>query len=298
MSAYGLPDDVISDRGLQFVSKFWEAFCGCLGIANYHTSGYHPEANGQAEVINKILTCFLHSFLLAPIGNWVELLPLAEFAFANSHTASHKSTPFYVLRGYHPCYSTNTILSKSPVADVAASNLTRIWDLAHWTLAEAQLCYKSQADHKCLPALLFKVGDKVWLLRTALKDKIKFKKLQPRKLGPFKVLRHLGKGELKLPVHWCVHNFHASYLEPVTVNSFHPATPKPKLISVDGSDEFEVEYIVDSRYSRKKLQYLVHWKDFSVADRSWEPAHSLAHSKDLVQQFHAKHPEKPGGSKQ
>jgi len=120
-------------------------------------------------------------------------------------------------------------------------------------------------------------------------------------LGPFKVLRHLSKGafKLKLPVHWRVHNtFHASYLEPVTVNSFLPATPKPKPISVDGSDEFEVEYIVDSRYSRKKLQYLVHWKDFSVADCSWEPAHSLAHSKDLVQQFHAEHPEKPSDSKQ
>ncbi len=46
---HGLPVDVVSDRGPQFVSKFWTEFCGQLGATARLSSGYHPQTNGQAE---------------------------------------------------------------------------------------------------------------------------------------------------------------------------------------------------------------------------------------------------------
>ena len=40
---------VTSDRGSEFVSKFFKALALTLDIKLYFTSGYHPEANGQTE---------------------------------------------------------------------------------------------------------------------------------------------------------------------------------------------------------------------------------------------------------
>ena len=61
---HGFPKDIVSDRGPQFVSKFWREFCKLIGATASLTSGYHPEANGQAERLNQQLEtglrCVVH----------------------------------------------------------------------------------------------------------------------------------------------------------------------------------------------------------------------------------------------
>ncbi len=59
---YGLPEDIVSDRGPQFTSRVWSAFCQQLDINFSLTSGYHPQANGQVERLNQELTRFLRSY--------------------------------------------------------------------------------------------------------------------------------------------------------------------------------------------------------------------------------------------
>ncbi len=49
---HGLPVDVVSDRGPQFVSKFWREFCRLLGATVSLSSGFHPQTNGQIEQAN------------------------------------------------------------------------------------------------------------------------------------------------------------------------------------------------------------------------------------------------------
>lgn len=44
---HGLPQDIVSDRGPQFIAVFWRNFCSALGIKTSLTSGYHPQSNGQ-----------------------------------------------------------------------------------------------------------------------------------------------------------------------------------------------------------------------------------------------------------
>ena len=46
---HGFPKDIVSDRGPQFVSRFWREFWRLIGATASLTSGYHPEANGQTE---------------------------------------------------------------------------------------------------------------------------------------------------------------------------------------------------------------------------------------------------------
>ena len=48
-SLHGLPDTIVSDRGVQFVSLLWEALSKWLGIALKPLSAYHPQTNGQTE---------------------------------------------------------------------------------------------------------------------------------------------------------------------------------------------------------------------------------------------------------
>ncbi|MGL4947539.1 MAG: integrase catalytic domain-containing protein, partial [Cetobacterium sp.] len=40
---YGLPEDIVSDRGTQFTSQVWRTFCKHLDINVSLTSGYHPQ---------------------------------------------------------------------------------------------------------------------------------------------------------------------------------------------------------------------------------------------------------------
>ena len=52
---HGLPNDVISDRGPQFVSHFWQRLLQTLGISVNFSSAYHPQTDGQTERVNQIL---------------------------------------------------------------------------------------------------------------------------------------------------------------------------------------------------------------------------------------------------
>ncbi len=58
---HGLPVDVVSDRGPQFVSKFWTEFCQKLGATASLSSGYHLQTNGQAEWANQDLERVLYA---------------------------------------------------------------------------------------------------------------------------------------------------------------------------------------------------------------------------------------------
>ncbi len=58
---HGLPVDVVSDRGPQFVSKFWTEFCQKLGARASLSSGYHLQTNGQAEWANQDLETVLYA---------------------------------------------------------------------------------------------------------------------------------------------------------------------------------------------------------------------------------------------
>lgn len=49
---FGLPDDIMSDRGSQFTSRVRTALCKNLNVNVSLTSGYHPQSNGQTERLN------------------------------------------------------------------------------------------------------------------------------------------------------------------------------------------------------------------------------------------------------
>jgi hypothetical protein len=46
LSLHGIPKTIVSDRGPQFVSKFWEELHKSLGTKLLHSSSYHPQTSG------------------------------------------------------------------------------------------------------------------------------------------------------------------------------------------------------------------------------------------------------------
>ena len=62
---------------------------------------------------------------------------------------------------------------------------------------------------------------------------------------------------------------------------------------VEGVLEFEVNSNLDSRYRRRKVQYLVDWVGYDASDRSWEPVANINHANDAVANFHRFFPSRP-----
>ncbi|KAM8952931.1 constitutive coactivator of peroxisome proliferator-activated receptor gamma [Pelodytes ibericus] len=61
---HGVPQFIISDRGSQFISRFWKCLCNHLGITLHLSSAYHPRSNGQTERTNQVLKQYLRQLMV------------------------------------------------------------------------------------------------------------------------------------------------------------------------------------------------------------------------------------------
>ena len=295
---HGLPDDIISDRGTQFTSKFWQSLFKILQVKIKLSSAYHPQTDGQTERVNQVLEQYLRCSINYHQDNWVDLLPIAEFAYNNTFQESIRQTPFFANYASHPRFdSLNLSLAKNPAAQDLATRLSEIHKEMKARLVEAQERQKMNADKSRKQHPNISVGDKVWLLRRNLKTRRTSDKLDYRRLGPFLVTKQVNEVayRLDLPTSMKIHPvFHVSLLEPYkesTIPGRLQAPPPP--IEIDGEEEFEVSEILDSRINRRKLEYLVHWQGYEVSERTWEPAANFDNAPEMIEEFHRQYPTKP-----
>uniref|UniRef100_A0A8C7WW16 Integrase catalytic domain-containing protein n=1 Tax=Oryzias sinensis TaxID=183150 RepID=A0A8C7WW16_9TELE len=75
---HGIPVDIVSDRGPQFISQVWKAFCTTLGATVSLSSGYHPQSNGQAERTNQELEAALRCLAAQNQQDWSRFLVWIE----------------------------------------------------------------------------------------------------------------------------------------------------------------------------------------------------------------------------
>jgi len=146
-SKHGVPSYVTSDRGSEFVSKFFRSLGTTLDMRLHFTSGYHPEGDGQTERTNQTLEQYLHVYCNYQQDNWSKLLPLVEFAYNNALSATTGVSPFFANKRYHP----NIIVHpKCDIASFQAHNFTVDLDELQSTLkaeiSMAQQCYQKSAD--------------------------------------------------------------------------------------------------------------------------------------------------------
>ena len=114
-SKHGISSHVTSNRGLEFVSNFFQSLGTALNMWLHFTSGYYPKGDGQTKCTNQTLEQYLCIYCNYQQDNLSELLPLVEFAYNNALSATTGVSPFFTNKGYH---SNITI---HPEHDIASS---------------------------------------------------------------------------------------------------------------------------------------------------------------------------------
>ncbi|KAK9156418.1 hypothetical protein Sjap_003898 [Stephania japonica] len=181
---------------------------------------YHPQTDGQSERLIQILEDMLRMCVLEYGRSWEEYLHLCEFAYNNSYQASIGMAPFEALYG-RPCRSPSCWAEPEDVTaigpEIVVDHTEKIRQI-RLRLKGAQERQKKYYDlyHG---ELEYRVGDFVYLKVSPLKGHKRFGikgKLAPRFIGPFRVVKRVGKVayELELPppmlgIH---HVFHISML--------------------------------------------------------------------------------------
>ena len=101
---HGLPKTIISDRGSQFLAKFWRALCKALKIEALLSTPYHPRTDGQSERVNAILEQYLQAYVNYLQDDWEAWLHLAEFATNNHASETTRMSPFFANYGQDPLW--------------------------------------------------------------------------------------------------------------------------------------------------------------------------------------------------
>ncbi|GKE80718.1 putative reverse transcriptase domain-containing protein [Tanacetum coccineum] len=179
VARHGIPASIICDRDGRFTSNFWKSFQKAFGTDISMSTAYHPETDGQSERTIQTLEDMLRACM-------IDFGKVGEAQLTGPELIQETTKKI--------------VLIKQRM--LAALNRQ-----------------KSYADRKQKP-MEYEVGDRVMLKVSPWKVVMRFGKrgkLNPRYVGPFKVLAKVGKVayKLELPQEFCRvhHTFHVSNLK-------------------------------------------------------------------------------------
>ncbi|GKB49247.1 putative reverse transcriptase domain-containing protein, partial [Tanacetum coccineum] len=253
-----------------------------LGTSLDMSTVYHPQTDGQSKRTIQTLEDMLRACVIEFGKGWVNHFPLVEFSYNNSYHASIKAAPFEVLYG-RKCRSPICWVEVGEVQltgpEIVQETIEKIVQIKQ-RMQAARDRQKSYADLKRKP-MEFPVGDKVMLKVSPWKGVIRFGKrgkLNPRYVGPFKVLEKVRSVayKLELPKELSrVHNtFHVSNLKKCHAD-------EPLAVPLDGLHfddklqfvEEQVE-IMDREVKRLKRSCIqlvkVRWNSKRGPEFTWE----------------------------
>ncbi|KAG1952342.1 retrotransposable element [Pimephales promelas] len=297
---YGLPEDIVSDRGPQFTSRVWSAFFKALQVNVSLTSGYHPQSNGQAERLNQDIIRFLRTYCHDHQEDWSRYLIWAEYAQNSLQKHFTGLTPFQCILGFQPpLYPWSGEPTNVPAINDWLRRSEETWDQAHTHLQRAVRRFKRQADHRRRAGSEYQPGQWVWLSTRDLRLQLPCKKLNLRYVDPFKILRQITplSYRLALPNNFRIApTFHVSLLKPAADptegGENRSQDPNPPPILIEGEEAYRVHQLLDSRRRGRMLLYLVDWEGFGPEERSWVNAMDIL-DPALTTEFHHNHPNKP-----
>ena len=200
---HGMPRSIVTDRDPLFLSNIWKELFKQIGTKLQFSTAYHPQTDGQTEVVNRCLQSYLRCFAGDEPKYWHRYLYLAEYWYNTSYHSSINMSPIQALYGqpipdvirYRPGDS------PMPSVDETISKLQRLRSIVKANLRKAQQRMVSLANvHR--QDKQFQVGDMVFLklqhyCQASVQHRLSHK-LSKRFFGPFKILERIGNVAYRL----------------------------------------------------------------------------------------------------
>ncbi|WVZ02844.1 hypothetical protein V8G54_023650 [Vigna mungo] len=231
------------------------------------STSYHPETDGQTEVLNRILEQYLRSFVHAHPSHWGKYISLAEWPYNTSISATGTSS-FQIIFGKHPP-SIPFYLTGSSLVEAVDSLLTSgqvLLDQLLAKLEKAQLTMKEIADRHRRD-VSFQVDDWVYVRLRPYRQRSLHSSITPkltkRYYGPFRITARIGPVAYQLdlpPTTQGPTSYYSYCLPPLALDNKPIIEP---LAILDTK--------MDSSTSPPTKLVLVQWKGLAPEDTTWEP---------------------------
>jgi hypothetical protein len=276
ISKFGIPRQIITDRDTRWKGEFWKEICRLMGVQRSLTTAYHPQADGQSEIMNQGLEIALRAYIGPTRNDWADYLDGLALSYnSNPHTATGFA-PAYLLMGYVPTTKSslmapNTAIPR-PVQEIegeksthdAAEEMASQFEAERNMAKEALLLsqvYQRRAYNQGRLASEFEEGDLVVLnphsLNLLRHEKGKGQKLLMRYEGPFEIVQKVSPVayRLKMPASFGIHPvLNIAHLEKYNKSPEELGNrPTKRLSRKDFSElpEFEVEKIIGEKFRKQ-----------------------------------------------
>jgi hypothetical protein len=280
-----------------------------MGSKRSLTTAYHPQADGQTEILNQTLEVAIRAYTNFDRDNWSELLPKLAYAYNNTPHTATKHTPAFLLYGFQPRGPLSYLLEEDYIERPTLDQLTQdkainfieefegARQAAQDALRRAQVTFERAYNKKHLP-VTFEVGDKVYVnvhsLRLPDVTEGKGVKFTRRFEGPFEVLEKLSNVtyRLRIPQDYDIH----PVISIAHIEKHYPSYEEigdrvtlPPLRKVNKTtEEFTITRIVNERKRKVKgkliTEYQCEWEGYGVED-TWIPERNLRNAKEILQEW-------------
>jgi cleavage and polyadenylation specificity factor subunit 1 len=185
VSRFGVPLEVITDRGRQFESELFKQLSKLLGFAKIRTTSFNPRSNDLIERQHRTLKTILR----AHKGDWYQVLPIALFSMRVTPSSSTDIAPFTMVTGT----TVHVPNMQMPKGDKEACSYIKDLATHMETLQFSTTTYHRQNTEYVPPELM--KCKRVWVRI----DRVK-RPLESPYSGPFEVVeRHRGYFTIKHP---------------------------------------------------------------------------------------------------
>ena len=223
---------------------------------------------------------------------------MAEFTYNNKiHTAT-KILPFKANYGQDLRMEfKGRRKEKYKVAGKFVERMKKIQKKAKAMLGKTQEEMKKFTNRKQGKGEEYRVEDLVLLSTKDLKQQMKGRKLEKLTehfVGPYKVKGIISSNTIELELPKSIKIYPVLNISRIWFYKPQVEEQKkipPKLLIIEGQEEFKIEKIINKRMIREKEKFLVRWKEYMVEEDTQENKENLENVKELVEEFERKYRE-------
>lgn len=261
IARFGVPDEILTDRGSSLISELATAIYSDLGLEKLTTTAYNPQADGAAESMVKKVKKILAALVAENKKKWDELLPDALMALRSSWKRDTRMSPYELKFGSKMKLPIHLELPIGQEKTLSAAERKKTMELVRKIEDEETKKEQARYDRGRIQDE-YKENDLVWLRNDGAKS------LQMKWIGPFEIEKKISK------LNYQIKEFGNSKL-----NGRHPIVnvKRLKLYRSRGDEEWEPEWKVDEILDHKKLrnkkfEFKVKWNGGA---ETWEPFENL-----------------------